>query len=311
MIPTENLTITIPISRSARQTAMQFAQEQPTSEKATQVYLNTLAVLVVYDYLQMLEIPTELAASQSWNRIGRIFANLADLKVTGVGHLECRPVKVNERTCYIPSEVWQDRIGCVVVQLNEADREGILLGFIPPGVQQLSIDRLQPLEALLVRLHQPALTLVQLSQWFDNVFATGWREIEELLNSRQALAFRQRKDPVTDRGREKKTGSNRVTRAKKIDLGMQLTNRAVALLIELEPKAEKTNIFLQVHPTDSLILPFGLQLGVLDESGEILAQVSARSADNYIQLQFAAQVGEQFSVRVTLERASITEHFRV
>lgn len=192
---TQNPTIAIPIPQSARQQAEKFASEQPTPEKAAQVYLNTLAVLVVHNYLQLLDIPTDLKASYSWNPVGRLCADVADLKLTEVGHLECRPLKPKEQMCFIPPEVWAMRIGYVVVQLDLSACEGKLLGFVPTVSQQLlPIDQLQPLAALLVRCHQP--THVRLSQWFDNVFETNWVAIAEFFATSSAspvFAFRNRR----------------------------------------------------------------------------------------------------------------------
>lgn len=180
---TEPLTISLPITTKARQIAQKFAGEQPNPEKSTQVYHNTLAVLLVYDYLQLLDISTELEASYSWNPIGRLCANVADLKITGLGHLECRFVQKGQTNCQIPPEVWSDRIGYVVVQLDEANREGTLLGFVPSvSSSSIPIAQLQPLENLLDRLSESTIISVNLSQWFEQVFQIGWQAIEEVIN---------------------------------------------------------------------------------------------------------------------------------
>ncbi|MEH2067738.1 MAG: DUF1822 family protein [Nostoc sp.] len=190
----KDITISIPISQTERRTAQQFADEQPTPKKATQVYMNTLAVLVVRKYLEILDIPTELEASYSWNPVGRLCSDVADLKVTQIGHLECRPIPNCERTCYIPPDTWSDRIGYVLVLFDKTCLEATVLGFVPTVSQQLlTIEQLQPLEALLIRLHQKETRLVRLSQWFDNVFEAGWQTFAELLDNKNtdpALAFR-------------------------------------------------------------------------------------------------------------------------
>ena len=189
---TERLTITIPITQTARRTAQAFARDQPTLEKSKRVYLNTLAVLVVQNYMQMLDISTNLESSHSWNSVGRMFADVADLN-TDFGRLECRPI-TNEQTCFVPPEVWQDRIGYIVVQVDETCREGTLLGFVPTVSQQhLPINQLRSLDELLVHLHQPTSKLVRLSQWFDDIIEPGWQTMEELLGTRSRnplLAFR-------------------------------------------------------------------------------------------------------------------------
>jgi hypothetical protein len=67
-----------------------------------------------------------------------------------------------------------------------------------------------------------------------------------------------------------------------------------------------------VHPIGNQnYLPSLLQLIVLDESGETFLQAQARSADNYIQLQFSGEPGERFSVKITLNDVSIIEDFAI
>lgn len=190
---TENLTISIPIPQLARQTAQEFAQEQPNQEKARQVYLNTLAVQVVNTYLRMLDIPTDLEASHSWNSIGRLCADVADLHLTKVGHLECRPFRTGEGTCFVPPEVWDNRIAYVIVQLDQACKEGTILGFMPRVTSSvLNITQLQPLQALLDHLHESK--VVRLRQWLEGIYEAGWQTIEELSGaSSSALAFRSRR----------------------------------------------------------------------------------------------------------------------
>jgi hypothetical protein len=102
-----------------------------------------------------------------------------------------------------------------------------------------------------------------------------------------------------------------IKRGKLIDLGLQLAGHPVALIVELTPESEqRRNILLQVHPAgNQLYLPPSLELTVLDDSGSIFLEAQARSADNYIQLQFRGLPGEEFSVRVALGDASIIEDF--
>jgi len=189
-----SLTILLPITPAGRRTAEAFAQEQPTGDKTAQVYLNTLAVWVVNDYLQLLGIPTDLAGSYSWNPIGRLCANVADLKLPEIGHLECLAVQDGEDYCVVPPDVWRDRIGYVVVQVDETQWEGHLLGFVPSVTEgTISIQQLESLDRLLEHLQQPVSNLVQLRQWLNQVFEVGWLAVEDLLGAGEvtpALAFR-------------------------------------------------------------------------------------------------------------------------
>ena len=56
-------------------------------------------------------------------------------------------------------------------------------------------------------------------------------------------------------------------------------------------------------------LPPLLELIVIYETGATFLQAQARSKDNYIQLEFSGEPREQFSIKVVLGDASITEDF--
>lgn len=319
----EKLSLQLPVTQAARRIAERFSRQQPTLKKVEQVRLNTLAVCVVHDYLQMMGIPTNLKASDSWNPAVRLCCNVADLEIVGLGRLECRYIEEHQQTCYIPPEVSEDRLGYVVVQLDESLLTATMLGFASTAAtEQLHISQLQPLEALLTHLHQlrqssvvtqaetTTKTLVNLNQWLQNVFEAGWEKVEALLMPTASPAFSFRKvEPVRDTNFSHL--DTKVRRAKLIDLGMQLAGHSVALIVELKPESDqKTGILLQVHPTESqTFLPPLLQLVVIDESGANFLEAKARRADNYIQLQFSGRPGERFSVKVALDNISITENF--
>lgn len=310
----EDRSLPLPITQAANKIARRFSQQMPTLEKAEQVRLNTLAVCVVNDYLQMMGIPTNLNSGDSWNRVVRLFGDVADLEVEGVGHLECRVVKANQPSCHIPPEVWSDRIGYVVVQLDEIHQEATMLGFAKQvAAGQLHLNSLEPLEDLLTHLSQLVTkaafdygNIVNLTQWLQNVFETSWQTVESVLNP---LTFSFRK--ANSSGSDSDYHDPHVRRAKLIDLGMQLAGHSIALVVELRPESEqKFDILLQVHPAGSQIfLPQLLQLIVLDETGTIFLEAKARRADNYIQLQFKGTPGERFSVKVALGEISFTESF--
>lgn len=320
----EDLALVLPITQAARRTAQQFASQQPTPQKAEQVRLNTLAVCVVNDYLQMMGISTDLYAGDSWNRVMRMCADVADLHVPGVGCLECRPLLPRSQTCYIPPEVSSDRIGYVVVEIDESLRQATVLGFAPQAAHEhLALSQLRPVEDLLDRLselmqpvaevvsHAAGRTWVNLSQWLVNAFDAGWQTVEELLNPAQTSpAFSFRSVNMLEKT-ELRSPSASVRRAKLINLGMQLGGQSVALIVELTPQSQhKTNIVLQVHPAGSqTYLPPLLRLIVLDESGATFLEAQARNTDDYIQLRFRGSPGERFSVKVANGDTSITENF--
>ena len=320
----EEFSLPLPITEAARAIAQKFAAGQPTPEKVEQVRLNTLAVCVVNYYLQIIGIATDITVGDSWNPVVRLAADVADLEVTDIGSLECRPVRADQKNCYIPPEVWEDRIGYVVVEFDELLREAKVLGFIQTAAtEHIPISELQPLEDLcdrLSQLKQPIVEVIHelplqyvtcLSQWLENVFDISWQTIEALLGSTQTnLAFSFRRNDNSQETSSQHYEAS-VRRAKLIDLGLQLAGHSVALIVELrQASPQKTDILIQVHPTGSqTYLPPLLQLIVFDESKEIFLEAQARSADNYIQLQFSGEPRERFSVKIALGDVSITENF--
>ncbi|MEH2145890.1 DUF1822 family protein [Nostoc sp.] len=314
----DDFALTLPISQSARITAQQFANQQPNPEKAEQVRLNTLAVWVVNDYLEMMDIPTDLQASDSWNSIMRLCGNIADLEVPSVGRLECRPVQEHQQICSIPPETWEERVGYLVVQFDESLQEARLLGFMPSvATETLPLEQLQPLEAFIDHLSQlrqsPVSSLVNLSQWFAGIFETGWQTIESLWNVpelRPAYAFRSTETLELNALNEPESITKR---AKVIDLGIQILNQPVMLIVEISlEEDQQTSIRLQLHATGNQIyLPPGVNLTVLDSSGAVFLNAQSRKLDNYIQLQFRGEPTEQFSVRIAINDISITEYFRI
>ncbi|WP_017746727.1 DUF1822 family protein [Scytonema hofmannii] len=105
--------------------------------------------------------------------------------------------------------------------------------------------------------------------------------------------------------------SNGVRRVKLVDLGMDIAGKAVALSVALLQKYDgNVSVLLQVYPTGSdRYLPPDLKLILLDGSGEILREVTARRADVYTQLKFSCELGERFTVQVSLGNANFSEDF--
>jgi hypothetical protein len=282
----------------------------------------------------MIGIPTNLEASDSWNPVLRLCADVADLEVTGIGRVECRPHRSAQSSCYVPPEVWLDRVGYIAVEIDELSLEATVLGFTQTVTdEELPIRQLKPIDDLIDVLNPleveerksipaAAKTRVKLNQWLTHMFEQGWETVESLFAPTEpelAFNFRSAPDAIMDdhfRGTrdsvlDEPTVSEAVSRAKLIDLGIQLAGYPVALVVKLQPESErKTHILLQLHPTGGqMYLPPLLQLTVLDEFGSIFLEAQARSADNYIQLQFSGLPGEPFSVKVALGDASVTEDF--
>lgn len=308
----ENIKFTVPLGAESHRLAQQFCR-QHDRKKAKQVYLNTLAVSAVKFYLRCMGIETNWSASCSCNPVLQTLMDVADLEIPNLGKLECRPVLPEAHVVHIPPEVWSDRIGFVAVQLDDSLQQATLLGFTKnvPESGELPVSQLRSLTDFLEHLRQirqpeQIKIGVNLSQWFQNLFENGWHSIEALLATNQEnLAFNFRSA----------SGLNEasVKRAKLIDLGLQLANQSVALLVAIAPEADRIAILVQLHPTaGETCLPPNIKLILLSEFGVAMQEVRSRSGDDYIQLKrFRGDPGECFNIQVAFGDISVTEAFTI
>jgi Protein of unknown function (DUF1822) len=316
----EDFSLSLPISLSARNIAQVFAEQQPTREKADKVLLNTLSVLTIKYYLDLMGVATNLNVGDSWNPVLRLCTDASDLEVSGIGRLECRAIYASQNFCYIPAETWNQRVAYIVLVMDESLLEAKILGFSPSvETEELPLIQLQPPEGLTKYLQEykqikeeiKTPTLVNLSQWFAGIVESGWQTIESIFSQpeyRPLYLFRGGESTLINLKGETIPATRR---GKIIDLGIQIANQPVILIVEISPhENQKTNVRLQLHPTGNQIyLQSGIMLTVLDESGNVFLEAQSRSADNYIQLQFSGEIGERFGVKVGFDEASITEHF--
>ncbi len=152
--------LTIPLTSLAHHLARQFASKQNRLQKAKQVYLNTLAILAVKDFLEELSYPTDLELGDSWNSAISCFHDTADLFVLNLSKLECRPLVGKQTTISLPREVREERrIGYVFVQFQEQVNEVQLLGFIRAldpisAPEKIALAELEPIDNLIDYLYR-------------------------------------------------------------------------------------------------------------------------------------------------------------
>ncbi len=152
--------LTIPLTSLANHLARQFASKQNNLEKAKQVYLNTLAILAVKDFLEELSYPTDLERGDSWNSAISCFHDTADLFILNLSKLECRPVVGKETIVSLPDEVREERrIAYVFVQFQEQLDRVELLGFIRAldprsAPEEIALEELEPIDSLIDYLYR-------------------------------------------------------------------------------------------------------------------------------------------------------------
>ncbi len=322
----QQLGITFPITTEFWQIAQRFAEQCPFPEKAPQIRRNTLAVCAVNTYLQLMNIPTRLAESDSWNPMMQMMADACDLQVPQWGVLECRPVAVGEKACYVPPTAWHDRAGYVAVMLDEENNRATLLGFTRTVAEQtqIALERFLSIEALLDDIHRSLVApYTCLRGWLEGTISAGWQAVEDLLRpANVSFAFRN-----VDRLSDTRSAAD-ISRARPIDLEVRSGELVqLALVIHLAQAAVQVSapdapdapddswagnhITVQVHPLgESPYLPDGLELSIFDEQGSALfPPATSRAIDNYLQFQLSGQPEERFSVRISMAEAAFEEQF--
>jgi Protein of unknown function (DUF1822) len=155
-----------------------------------------------------------------------------------------------------------------------------------------------------------ALNSNNLNQWFQNIFTSGWQSLHLLIDGNsENMAFNFRHQEITINTDELST-----TGVKLIDLGIELGNQTIALLVGLTLLADKRiGISIQLHPGGGTIyLPDNLKLALLSPTDITLQEISTRIQDNFIQLKrFTCERGKSFKVRLMLQEFSQTEVFTI
>ena len=188
----------LPITQKAIRLAWQFASEHNHPQKVEQLFLNTLAVLAVSDYLKILDIETDLTQCDSWNPVIRLFENVADLYIKGLGKLECRPIRSAHQQgengqensvanlpemCPVSIEAREERIGYIVVEIDEDEKEARLLGFSPTAeTGELVLSELHSLDDFLIHLEHLSESKVYLRQWLEKIYTSDWESVESVFN---------------------------------------------------------------------------------------------------------------------------------
>lgn len=183
---TETFGLKIPITEDARRYAEKFAAEQKGKAKRAKVYLNTLAVCVVHNFLKIVQIETDLEDSSAWNPIERLCYDIADLFIPHIdSSVECRPVLPDQEEITLPPEVREDRLGYIFVRFDNDLQEAELLGFLSimhrdDDFEDLDLKELEPLEDFLTVLER----MEYMSQVYeDPVFA----KVQERFNIQSRL----------------------------------------------------------------------------------------------------------------------------
>ncbi len=309
----------IDLDRVAHATAAKFAAQQRSIAKGRSVYLNTLAVCAMRQYLSTVcQIDCDLALGDSWHVGMQIVANVADLMIPNVGKIECVVVLPTATEVQVPAELIDERIGYVIVQFSEDLTSVELRGFIDRvTTATIAIDspEIQSIETLLDIIYERQIN--QLQAFLAGILGTGWEPIipqsaaSETLNGATNREFALRNTlSLPERTNYEPIGD--FTASKVINLRANISSIPLLMMIGLSTQADgRVKVRIRIHAAGGApMLPADLKLTLQAENGQHLSEIQYPEPMNFIQLQsFQLHPGTQFKIRVALDNSSFTESF--
>lgn len=310
--------LTFPITQTIIDRALRLARTQPP-ETAERAYRNAIAVLIAQNYCTLLDFETDLSQSDALQPLTCLISHTADLPLTGIGSIECCVIDLEtdrESDCYtVPLEAAVDKAAYLAISLEADTNRAQILGFSPTlRSGSLMLNQLQSLDdfgSYLMGLQEAQVSApIRVMQWLEDCFERGWQtaqtlvdtiatEVDQAMNPPE-FAFRS-----ADTTTETSPASSLCRSMKTIQFG---ADSQVALHISLTPApldSLSINVtILPLSPTESL--PEGLHCAILDINADPVMQIAA-NAGNTIQFEFDVDLGDTFSIRLTLGDLCVTE----
>lgn len=142
--------------------------------------------------------------------------------------------------------------------------------------------------------------LVHLRQWLEQNYELGWQAPGELILENGCIP-----QPVRSK--------SSVRRAKRIE--SDFNGQTLALQVQVTATGtEDFTIIVRLSPTnesDNQLLPQGIQLLVLDETGAVYMSGQVVEDSPYVEHIFTGKSGEEFSIKVVLGDMSQVEDFLI
>ena len=136
--------------------------------------------------------------------------------------------------------------------------------------------------------------IIQLDNWFQELFDQGWQTVSELIETPTvAPAFR----------------NSGVEGARTISLGTD--NAPIVLIVRVKPTSTyDRDIVVEILPQlEHNYLPTNLQLILLDADGETVMKANTRQENKNLKFDFSGTSGEVFGVKLELFDDSFQENF--
>ncbi|GAP94107.1 DUF1822 family protein [Leptolyngbya sp. NIES-2104] len=186
-----------------------------------------------------------------------------------------------------------------LVQLSEAQVENLTQRLANSVIPRLEVpfDRCGALLQQRSLERQSRTPSVNLSQWLNHAFETGWQSIETFLRSEPSFSFRG--DEASD---------STIRRVKRLKLGATDALLVVNLDVEAD---DRRRIWVQLLPqAPESVLPESVSLTLISDTAEVLQSVQSGSESNYLQLRrFRCAIATQFQLEVTVSGVRVVETF--
>ena len=137
-------------------------------------------------------------------------------------------------------------------------------------------------------------TIVNLENWFQEIFAAGWQTATELLETPSlAPAFR----------------STGVEGGILVSIGSDITPIILVVRV-IQTSTSDRDVAVEILPKlKSAYLPHGLQLILLDADGDAVMEATTREQNKNLKFDFAGTSGEVFSIKLELRDRVFQEDF--
>ncbi|MEM9219305.1 MAG: DUF1822 family protein [Cyanobacteria bacterium P01_F01_bin.150] len=259
------------------------------------------------------------------------------------GLLECRRVMANDSKMCVPDTIIpEERLGYVAVQFNDDLSEAYLIGYLDSGdVSQymdangaiaVPLDQLRSLDELIIHLQQaykPSHVVTYLTNWLKNIVEESWTSLDHVIGPEMQLNYQVREiNPSFQQDLRSTPAISKKPRTecaygKTIRFNTSQRTETVALITEIiDSSSADLSINLKICPpatkgepkedhSEKVFLPPGLEMVIVDETGDTVMQVQSRDENRTIKLGFEAEPGDRFQLHMSLDDTVIVESFLV
>lgn len=303
----------MPLTEKNLQVAQRVASQSQVAAVQTKLYLNSLALQAATIYFQGLELPMSPKLADSDQAGWSLMTGSFDLHLTGLGSLECCAVLPGVTHAAISPESWENRIGYLIVEIDEHDRAAKILGFVKSANDRLEVplSEIESLDSLLdylEALEQNNSLASRLSQWLqaaELAAMKGWQLIEESLAPRNPqLAVRSL--PITSNQLRFKRSLIISQDPAALDLVLALrpmSDRKVGVTISLRSQLPN-----QAFPED---LAVTMITDDNDQAPINLTPNATSKTTNGDLIAFSGSPGDRFSVLITTGDYTYSESFEI